>query len=154
MQGQYVEFTTVDTQKITIDVIFADYANIDDVSIGIIADAVLDNLTGPQVAVADSHCEYTVSDDCTMVNIKVYAEFDIHGSCTFYPGKYYGPWEDSYPDEIDDYDYISGFATGCDVRHTLEVLSDFPTPIVNMDVTIDEPTYESEYNIIERPEED
>lgn len=28
-------------------------------------------------------------------------ELEVHGNSYFSPGKYYGPWEDSYPDEGD-----------------------------------------------------
>ena len=156
MKGYETKFETKDTQHIQIT-IYPRYGNnfvdrydreefIDD-----IAATVANNLEGADVR------KYQIEDtDIGMITEKHHPYYislvitvAVTGTCMFYPGKYYGPWEDSYPDEVDDVEYTQGFATTYDTSDILKELEDGIVYLDNIEINIDEPSYESELEFID-----
>lgn len=75
----------------------------------------------------------------TQYCIKVYARVRLTGTCDYDPGVNYGPMENCYPPEIDDYEFTSGAITDVD---TYAALESAPPEVEDLWVEISEPDVE------------
>ena len=158
MRGYKNNFTAEDYQDIKVEFTvkydneFMDQSDRDEY-IDTFAEQLIDTLNDQ----VDAYEIVETNFDDTLIKSEIYyiivrVTISVAGTFTFYPGRDYGPPEDCYPDEIDDYEYTDGVITSCDVDLLERKLAEWFTYVNITNVTIGDPTYDTDYNVLEEPE--
>lgn len=147
MAGRIVTFSSPETQDITITFKLLDnyYGETDPESLeNLITESVMSALSGPDF---DNGEDYEVIESLsdTLVagqeyKIVMRVQERILGTGEYYPGNYYGPWEDSYPDDFEPTSYDAGFATDCDISVVVTDLAGSAVNLSTIKVDIGDPT--------------
>lgn len=108
---------------------------------GRIADATMLSLEGSEF---DSGEEYEIiepigepaPDGTYTMTMRI--EETVGGTCMYTPGRYYGPPENCYPDDIDDVEFEYGYASDCNMYDLRGLLQSTVVDVDTLHVNIDD----------------